>query len=62
VADKVREDATTAKKLSVSSTPSFPIGTITGDRLLKVVRHESGAIPTEVFTRMIDDVLATANR
>ena len=35
-------------------------GILRPDRTLKVIRHESGAIPTPVFERIIDDALQTA--
>jgi protein-disulfide isomerase len=53
----IDEHMSSARDLGISSTPSFLIGSLRPDRTVKVIRHESGAIPVSVFAKMLDDAL-----
>lgn len=55
----VQSDIAQARTLSITSTPTFFIGTITDGRALKASRHEAGAIPAVALSRMVDQVLGT---
>ena len=57
---RIEEDLAHARQAGVTSTPSFLIGIVEPNNTLRVLRHESGAIPTAAFARMLDDALKTA--
>lgn len=57
VSEKVKQDVVAARQLSITGTPAFLIGTMTVDGRLKVLRHESGAMPKEVLDRILQDLL-----
>ncbi|HEY7450689.1 MAG TPA: thioredoxin domain-containing protein [Vicinamibacterales bacterium] len=59
--ERIRQDVAEAQKLSIAGTPSFLFGTVEPDKRVKIVRHESGAIPVKVFARILDDLLTSAN-
>jgi protein-disulfide isomerase len=52
--DTIRRDVAHARGLSITSTPSFLFGAVEGGNQLRVVRHESGAIPPAAFSRILD--------
>jgi protein-disulfide isomerase len=57
---RIEEDVAHARVAGVASTPSFLIGIVEPNSTLSVLRHESGAIPTAAFARILDDALKTA--
>ena len=62
VAEEVRRDIREAKALGINSTPSFLMGVMGEGGRLKVLRHESGAVPPDAFVRMLDELLGTASK
>ncbi|MGE5834765.1 MAG: DsbA family protein [Acidobacteriota bacterium] len=58
--ETLQRDIASARELSITGTPTFLIGMITAEGRLKVSRHQSGAIPKEVLSRILDDLLRTA--
>jgi protein-disulfide isomerase len=57
--EKVRRDAAEARKLLVTGTPTFFVGTKQTDGRVKVVQRISGAPPVEQFEAALERVLAT---
>jgi predicted DsbA family dithiol-disulfide isomerase len=57
---RIDEDIALAKEVGVTATPSFLIGVLRTDRTVKVLRHESGAVPPAAMAKMLDDALETA--
>ncbi len=60
-AEKIEADIRQARELGITATPSFLIGRVQSDGTISVQRHESGAIPTPVFAKMLDEALQSAN-
>jgi protein-disulfide isomerase len=61
-AARVQQDMADVRKLGVSVTPSFFLGTIRSDGRLKVERTISGALPFRDFQVAIDAVLGPGSR
>jgi protein-disulfide isomerase len=57
---RVREDIAEARRLGITGTPTFLFGVIGPNGSLTVLRRESGAIPTSVFTGILDELLRDA--
>jgi protein-disulfide isomerase len=55
---QVREDIGAGLELGVSSTPSFFLGRVRPDGQVVVARRLAGALPLEVFTQEIDQLLS----
>jgi predicted DsbA family dithiol-disulfide isomerase len=62
--ERVRHDIGEARAASVAATPTFLFGTVESDGRLKVVRHESGAMPAKAFAEILEELLrgSTASR
>lgn len=56
---KVQRDASTAKALGVSATPTFFIGSLQADGRVKVVQRLAGAQPLAQFTAALDKLLGS---
>jgi protein-disulfide isomerase len=54
---RVRQDVAEARALGINGTPTFLFGTVEPKGLLKVVRRESGAIPTDAFSGILEELL-----
>jgi protein-disulfide isomerase len=54
---RLDRDVSEAKALGVTGTPTFFLGQIGSDLRLSVRKRESGAMPAEVMSRMLDDLL-----
>ncbi len=52
----ISADVQDARSLAVTGTPTFFFGRIIDDQL-EVVRRESGALPVDVFSRILDELL-----
>jgi predicted DsbA family dithiol-disulfide isomerase len=61
-AEKVRQDINNARSLSITGTPTFLFGIVESDRHLRVVRRESGAIPRQPFSAILDQLLEETDR
>jgi predicted DsbA family dithiol-disulfide isomerase len=55
---KVREDANQARRLGVSGTPAFLIGTVQPDGRVKVAQRLSGAQPPAAFEGILNGLVA----
>lgn len=56
--EQLRKEVAEAEALGISSTPAFFLGTIGGDRRVKVKTAIAGARPIEEFVRAIEALLA----
>jgi protein-disulfide isomerase len=54
---RIERDIELAREIGVRSTPSFLIGAVLPDNTVQVLRHEAGAIPGAIFTRLLDETL-----
>jgi protein-disulfide isomerase len=52
-AEKVRVDRALGKKLGVSSTPSFFVGTFDGNGTISLTKRINGAVPYERFEEVL---------
>ena len=57
--DKVRADASVARQVSISGTPTFLVGIIGADGQVRVLDRLSGARPISEFKAMLDKLLGT---
>lgn len=57
----VQRDQTEARKLQVTSTPTFFLGTMGVDRRVSVARRISGSVPVRIFVDAIEEILRNPN-
>ena len=55
---KLQEEVVESRELGISSTPTFLLGELTGDRTVLVRRRITGAQPFETFKKLIEEALA----
>ena len=56
IATRVRADAQTGKRLVVQGTPTFFVGTVQSNGMVKIVKRLSGAITFATFKEAVDSV------
>jgi protein-disulfide isomerase len=61
-AEKVRVDRALGKKLGVSSTPSFFVGTFDGNGTISLTKRINGAVPYERFEEVLQQLLNSTGR
>jgi predicted DsbA family dithiol-disulfide isomerase len=55
----VQRDASLARAMAITGTPTFLFGVLEESGSLRVIRRETGAIPFEPFAKMLEEVIAT---
>jgi len=57
VSPRIQRDIDEARRLSVSSTPTFLLGTLARDGTVQILRRINGAVPVDMFTSTITELL-----